>query len=101
MQIDRAPPNGRTLPIRLFEQPYVIPEGPLRIAQLSGAPMLPVFSARRGSHAYHVRMYAPAYLERRATAADVSRAAQTIGDAMEDFLRRYPTQWFQFQRTQP
>ena len=96
IQIDRPPPNGRTITARLFGEPYPIPEGPLRIAQLSGAPMLPVFSARRGFHTYHVRQYPPITLPRRATREELEHAAQAIAAAMEDFLRRYPTQWFQF-----
>lgn len=96
LQIDRPPPNGRTIAIDLFGRPYDIPEGPLRIAQVSGAPMLPVFSARLGFRSYHVRTYPPMTVGRRATEADIARAAQAIGDCMGDFLSRFPTQWFQF-----
>ncbi len=98
LQIDRAPPNGRVVEVELMGKPYAIPEGPLRIAQLSGAPMLPVFAARRGFHEYHLRAHAPIMLPRRATAAEVRRAAQTIADAMGSFLRDHPTQWFEFGR---
>jgi KDO2-lipid IV(A) lauroyltransferase len=96
MQIDRPPSSGRTVAVELLGRPYGIPEGPLRIAQLSGAPLLPSFSARLGHNAYHARTYPALSLSRRATRADVERTAQGIADAMGDFLRRFPTQWFHF-----
>lgn len=97
MQIDRPPASGRMLTVELLGKPYNIPEGPLRIAQLSGAPLLPSFSARLGFNAYHARSYPPLTLRRRATPEDVARTAQVIADAMGDFLRRFPTQWFHFE----
>ncbi len=96
MQVDRAPPSGRTISVELLGRPYAIPEGPLRIAELSGAPMLPVFSARTGFNAYVLENYPAIELSRRATDAQRKAAAQAIADAMGDFLKRHPTQWFHF-----
>lgn len=96
MQIDRAPPNGRTIAVELLGRPFAIPEGPLRIAELSGAPMLPTFSARVGFNEYVLENYPPIELPRRPTDVERQRAAQTIADAMGDFLKRHPTQWFHF-----
>ena len=96
IQIDRPPSSGRTLTVELLGRPFAIPEGPLRIAQLSGAPLLPSFSARLGHNEYHGRTYPALRLNRRATRAEVERAAQGVADAMGDFLRRFPTQWFHF-----
>ena len=96
MQIDRAPPSGRTISVELLGRPFAIPEGPLRIAELSGAPMLPVFSARVGFNDYVLENYPAIDLPRRATPEERQRAAQGIADAMGDFLQRHPTQWFHF-----
>lgn len=96
MQIDRAPPSGRTITVDLLGRPFAIPEGPLRIAELSGAPMLPTFSARTGFNTYTLQNYPPIELPRRASPADRQRAAQEIANAMGDFLKRHPTQWFHF-----
>jgi KDO2-lipid IV(A) lauroyltransferase len=96
IQIDRLPGNGRTVGVELMGRPYSIPEGPLRIAQLSGAPLLPSFSARLGFHEYHARTYPPMTVARRASRSELERTAQQIADAMGDFLRRFPTQWFHF-----
>jgi phosphatidylinositol dimannoside acyltransferase len=94
MQIDRPPASGRCVTVDLLGKPYAIPEGPLRIAQLSGAPILPTFTARLGFNAYHGETYSPLLLPRRATPDEIQKVAQDIGDAMGDFLRRFPTQWF-------
>jgi KDO2-lipid IV(A) lauroyltransferase len=96
MQIDRPPPNGRTLTVQLFGRPYAIPEGPFRLAQLSGAPLLPVFSARLGHGRYHVRTYPPIVLARRATPEELQSAAQRVADHMAEVLSRFPTQWLHF-----
>jgi lauroyl/myristoyl acyltransferase len=96
MQIDRPPASGRTIPVRLLGRSYAIPEGPVRLAQLSGAPLLPSFAARVGFHEYHARTYPPLTVPRRASERERAEAAQAVADAMGDFLRRFPTQWFHF-----
>jgi lauroyl/myristoyl acyltransferase len=96
MQVDRAPRSGRTLPVSLLGRPYAIPEGPLRIAQRTGALMLPQFSARLGFQRYAVRSYPAFELARHASQAEVLAAAQKVADAMGDCLQRFPTQWFHF-----
>jgi phosphatidylinositol dimannoside acyltransferase len=97
MQVDRPPRAGRALTVELLGQPHRIPEGPLRIAQLSGAPLLPSFTARLGHNTYHGKLYPPIDLPRRATRSEVLEAAQQVASAMGDFLRRFPTQWFHWE----
>lgn len=94
MQIDRPPPNGRTIPVRLLGDDDALPEGPFRIAQLSGAPLVPVFTARFGFRDYLLRVGAPHVVQRRATTADLAQTAQLVSDEVTAFLREYPTQWF-------
>jgi KDO2-lipid IV(A) lauroyltransferase len=94
MQMDRPPSNGRKLTVKLLGREHAVPEGPLRIAQLTGAALLPTFTARLGFNTYCGRTYSPLWLPRRASGEEIQEAAQTIGDAMGDFLRDFPTQWF-------
>jgi phosphatidylinositol dimannoside acyltransferase len=94
MQIDRPPKAGRALTVELAGRPYRIPEGPLRIAELSGATLLSSFTARVGFNTYYARTYPPLSLRRRASKEEVQAVAQTIADSMGDFLRHFPTQWF-------
>jgi KDO2-lipid IV(A) lauroyltransferase len=96
---DRVPQGQRQREITLFGRPGHVPEGPLRLASLTGAPILPVFAARTGHRRYVLRVSPPIRLARHATPADLDRAAQTLGDAMQGFLRAHPTQWFHFEAT--
>ena len=56
----------------------------------------PSFAARVGFHEYHARTYPLLTAPRRASESEIAGAAQSIADAMGDFLRRFPTQWFHF-----
>jgi phosphatidylinositol dimannoside acyltransferase len=95
-QIDRVPPSGRVLDVSLFDAPAHVPEGPFRLAQLSGAALVPVFCARLGFRRYVLQAYKGSHVPRHATKEDTRAAAQHVANAMTDFLRRYPTQWFNF-----
>ena len=95
MQIDRPPPNGRVLPVRLLgDDDGSLPEGPFRLAQLSGAPLVAVFSMRRGFRDYYMEVSVPRTLPRRATPAQVHEVAQGVADDVTGFLRAHPSQWF-------
>jgi len=96
LQVDRVLPGMRSIDVRLLSGPFKMPVGPLRLAQVSGAPLVPIFSARTGYRRYVVQAHAPIVIERRAQDADLERAGQKIADAISDFLREHPTQWFRF-----
>jgi lauroyl/myristoyl acyltransferase len=96
LQIDRVPKGMVGRRVRLFEQPGLIPEGVLRLAQLTGAPILPVFSSRTGHRRYAVQICAPVAVGRHADAVELDTAAQSLADALGGFVRRHPAQWFAF-----
>ena len=96
LQIDRVPRGMSGRPVQLFGRPGTIPEGPLLLAQLTGAPIVPVFSERTGHRRYEVWVNDPIVVPRRAKPAAVDAAAQRIADALEAFVREHPTQWFPF-----
>ena len=97
LQIDRLPPGLRSRSVRIFDQPAQVPEGPLRLASLTGAPLVPIFAARTGHRSYIVVAYPPLRLSRTATQDELDHGAQHMADAMQDFVRKHPTQWFHFQ----
>jgi len=96
LQLDRLPPGQRRRAITLFDRAGHIPEGPLRLAAVTGAPILPVFAARTGHRRYEVHVFPSQRIARGASEAELDRAAQALGDAMQMFLRAHPTQWFHF-----
>lgn len=96
LQLDRMVPGMRTRPVPLLGGHGEVPEGPFRLAQLSGAPIVPIFCARRGYRDYLIRAFEPRQIERRATDAMIDEAAAHAAACMTEFLREHPTQWFQF-----
>jgi lauroyl/myristoyl acyltransferase len=96
LQLDRVPPNGRVLDVKLFGQRFGAPEGPFRLASLSGALVVPVFARRLGFFDYELLISEPIGLDRRAGPAELELAAGQAVDAMQAFIRAYPTQWFHF-----
>ncbi len=97
VQIDRLPKGMRGREVTLFGEPFAIPEGPLSLAALSGAPVVPVFTRRMGYMRYEVTSCPPISLPRRPSEDELSEAARRIASAMESFLRENPTQWFHFE----
>jgi lauroyl/myristoyl acyltransferase len=96
LQIDRVPEGMRGVPVRMFGETRAIPEGPLRLAQLSGAPVVPIFCARLGYRSYFAEIFEPIYIPRRPDPSVIEASAQKLADAMADFVTRHPTQWFHF-----
>jgi lauroyl/myristoyl acyltransferase len=99
LQIDRAPAGMRTRAVTMFGREGRLPEGPLRLAAMTGAPLVPVFVARVGHRSYRVDARPPIHLFRHAGAAELNVAAQRVAEGLEAFVRGYPTQWFHFRES--
>ncbi len=96
LQMDRVPPSGRVLDVQLFGQPFGVPEGPFRLAAMSGVPLVPVFARRVGFFDYEVTITEPISVPRKASADEILTAASLAVAAMESFVTENPTQWFHF-----
>jgi lauroyl/myristoyl acyltransferase len=96
LQIDRAPRWLRARRVTMFGGAALVPEGPLRLAMLTGAPLVPVFASRTGHRRYDIVAYPPVRVRRSATTGELDATAQNLADALESFVRLRPTQWFHF-----
>jgi lauroyl/myristoyl acyltransferase len=96
LQLDRVPPSGRVLDASLFGAPFRVPEGPFRLASLSGAQVLPVFARRNGFFDYALTISEPIALARRPSADALQAGAQRALGAMQAWVQQCPTQWFHF-----
>jgi lauroyl/myristoyl acyltransferase len=96
IQLDRQPDGQRRRAIRFFGRPGHVPEGPMRLAAVTGAPILPVFAARTGYRQYVIQVHPPLRVPRDASPEQLDATAQALGDAMQSFLHAHPTQWFHF-----
>ena len=97
VQMDRLPRGMRGRKVELFGSPFEVPEGPLRLAAVSGAPIVPVFTRRLGYMEYEVEIGEPIRLPRRPAEVDLDGAARKVMSEMEIFVRNNPTQWFHFE----
>jgi len=96
IQLDRAAPGGRFLDVELFGEPEHMPEGPFRLAALSGAPIVPIFAHRVGYFHYEFSVAAPIWVSRQAPASELQAAAANAAQSMQSFITRHPTEWFHF-----
>jgi KDO2-lipid IV(A) lauroyltransferase len=96
LQVDRAPPGVRARSVTLFGEEARLPEGPLRLAALTGAPIVPVFAERAGYRRYEVTVNPAIRVPRAPSEADLDAAAQELAARLEAFVRARPTQWFHF-----
>ncbi|MBW2527513.1 MAG: lysophospholipid acyltransferase family protein [Deltaproteobacteria bacterium] len=96
MKFDRSHPGMRSRSVRFLGEPWQVAEGPLRLAALSGAPIVPVFTRRLGFLTYQLINMAPIHLPRRPSDGQLSQAGQRLATALEGFVRAYPTHWFRF-----
>jgi phosphatidylinositol dimannoside acyltransferase len=96
LKFDRVHHGIRTRRVSFLGGDWRVPEGPLTLAALSGAPLVPVFTRRIGFLEYQVINCEPIELPRRPSNAQLDAAAQRLADRLEEFVRAHPTQWFHF-----
>ena len=84
------------LDVELFGTAESMPEGPFRLAALSGAPIVPIFAHRLGYFRYEFSIEAPIWVNRQATHAELQSAAASAAQAMQSFISRHPTEWYHF-----
>jgi len=98
VQIDRPPPSETVIETRMLGARWPVPIGPFRLAQASGAPVLPIFLRRSGYRRYVFTVSEPIDVPRSRNALDLESSAQQAVTALERFVRTYPDQWFHFRR---
>ena len=97
VQMDRVPIGSRGLSVKLFGQEFRVPLGPFQLAALANTALVPIFSARTGYFEYEITVNAAIRIGRRPSAEQLRAAASVVSGELERFLRRYPTQWFNFE----
>ena len=97
IQLDRSAGAGgvRTLPFLGGPAPF--PSGPFVLARLAGSPIVPVFAPRLGRRHYRVHIGRPVQVPRAAREPGVLDGVMAeVIVQLEEIVRRYPWQWFQF-----
>ena len=94
MQGDRAMPGQKSQAVPVLGGHLLLPLGPLKLAQLSGSPIIPVFTIRARSG--RCRVFAEPAIEVNPDAKlvnGVHPALLQLGKVIEKFVAAYPEQW--------
>jgi KDO2-lipid IV(A) lauroyltransferase len=97
IQLDRAARAGGVRMLPFLGAPAPFPSGPFVLARLAGSPVIPVFAPRLGRRHYGLHIGRPVAVPR--TARDplvLDRVMLDVVAQLEEVVRRYPWQWFQF-----
>jgi KDO2-lipid IV(A) lauroyltransferase len=90
--------SGTGLPVTMFGSPTTLPQGPVRIARDTGAPIVPLFSRRIGNK--HALILLPSFIveKTRDIEADLKIGLQRMVESLEYGIGRNPDQWVMFQQ---
>ncbi len=92
VQGDRALGTRGDVLIPFFGAPAPFPLGPFLLASAVGVPLVPAFCLLDSNHQYAVKIAEPVTVPR---GAEVEAARAWVA-VLEDVVRQYPTQWFNF-----
>ena len=94
MQGDRAMPGQRAQVVPFLHGHLRLPLGPVKLAQLTGSPIIPVFLVRGERGGFHVHLTEPIEVDGESEPIDgVDPALRRIAQAIESFVKKYPQQW--------
>lgn len=92
---------GTGMKVTFFGYPASIPQGPVRIARETGAPIVPLFARRVGNRQTLI-MHQPFVVEKtRDMEADFKAALAKLVDSLERGIGGAPEQWVMFQKMWP
>jgi lauroyl/myristoyl acyltransferase len=91
------------VPATFFGVETTLPLGPVKLARVSGAPILPVFAVREDDggrdQRYAFHLFDPVYVERTANEdADINAGMAQMVEVLERAIAMAPDQWVMFQR---
>lgn len=95
IQGDRVMPGQKGQAVKFFEGHILLPTGPVRLAVLSGAPIIPVFSIR--THAGLTRLFVdqPIIIGDGPGGVSPDEGMQRVAAVLEKYVRRFPSQWLE------
>lgn len=99
LQADRVMPGQKGATVELLGEPTQLPTGAVRLAQMTGAPIVPVFAVRTGTDCIRIVIDEPIVVE---TSADPGAAQRVALDRLASAIGRrvadHPDQWLMLHR---
>lgn len=100
--VDAGVDRGGGVKVEFFGRQTSFPDGPARLARLSGSPVLFATAVRRRGGRFVASVAAPVHSDPNLDAEeDARRLTQEIAKSFEGFVRRYPEQWYVFREIWP
>jgi KDO2-lipid IV(A) lauroyltransferase len=100
--VDAGVDRAGSIPVRFFGAETLFPEGPARLARMTGAPLVFAMAARKPGGRYVAHVCPPIESNREVHAErDIAGMTQALANTFENFVRRYPGQWYAFRRMWP
>ncbi len=97
VQGDRPRTGSRTVHTSLFGRPFELPAGPLMLARVAQAPLVPVFTFRERHYVYRTVFREPICVSAEGgTEEALATAAAKLAASVEWAIRQRPNQWFAF-----
>ena len=96
MPADRIFGSQKTVECRFFGETARFPLGGFAMAVQKGVPVLAVFVMKEGMKKYHAYVRKIECNREANKREQMSQLAQRYAEQLEDIVRRYPTQWFNY-----
>ena len=95
--IDAGVERGGAVPVTFFGRETLFPDGPARLARLSGAPILFAVATRLPGGRFRAHIEPPLLSDRSLSPQEDTRClTQHLAEGFERYVRRYPGQWYAF-----
>lgn len=100
--VDAGIDRGGAVTVDFFGRPTLFPDGPARLARLSGAPLVFGTCVRLPRGRYRAHVFPPLLADQTAEATtDAQRVTQELARTFEGVVRKYPSQWYAFREMWP
>jgi len=91
--------TGKGMLVDFFGRPTHFPEGPAALSLITGAPIVPGFMLRNPDDSFTLRIEKPVEFSPTADRAkDMVSLVGAYKKIFEDYIRKYPEQWYVFRR---
>jgi KDO2-lipid IV(A) lauroyltransferase len=94
--------SANSITVEFFGRPVPMPRGPAALSRRLGAPLIPIFMIRERDDSFRLEIERPIYpepeeeLSRGDEAGAIKALMLRYLKVIEDYVRRYPEQWYMF-----
>ena len=95
IQADRVMPGQKGQAVKFFDGHILMPTGPVRLALVTGSPIIPVFSVRLPNGKIRLFIEEPILVGDVPGGICPDEAMNKLGAVLEKYVRKYPDQWLE------